>query len=88
MNRTDLYQSNPRRISEFAGRDVVRIANDTVELVSMLGGGRICSFRFLEEQQALSQNALWQAPWETLDRMRTGRQKRRICTALRCQGNS
>jgi hypothetical protein len=67
MNRTAKHQSDLRDKGEFVGRDAVRIANDTVELITLTGGGHICSFRLLGKVGALSQNVLWTAPWKTLE---------------------
>ena len=45
------------------GRQAIRIENGTVELVTLLGGGHIAVFRYLD--YARGQNVLWEAPWVT-----------------------
>jgi hypothetical protein len=49
------------------GRDATRLANGVVELISILGGGHLASFKLLGQEGRLSQNVLWEAPWITRD---------------------
>jgi hypothetical protein len=52
---------------QWRGRDAIRLANDTVELISLTGGGHLASLRFLHREGRLAQNVLWEAPWPTID---------------------
>jgi len=47
-------------------RDATRLTNGVVELICLQGGGHLASLRFLGDGR-LSENVLWEAPWETLD---------------------
>ena len=49
------------------GRDATRLANGVIELISVLGGGHLASFKLLGQEDHLSQNVLWEAPWVTRD---------------------
>ena len=49
------------------GRDATRLANGVIELISLLGGGHLASFKLLGQENHLSQNVLWEAPWVTRD---------------------
>jgi hypothetical protein len=48
-------------------RRAVRIANDRIELIALLGGGHFAVFRYLETTKAPSHNVLWEAPWKTCE---------------------
>jgi hypothetical protein len=62
-------RSSPAPASErvqWKGRDAMRLANGTIELISLTGGGHLACFRFLD-REGCSQNVLWEAPWPTID---------------------
>jgi hypothetical protein len=75
MTRVDVVSSEGSKGSppaaftkmQWRGRDAIRLANDTVELISLTGGGHLASFRFLHREGRLAQNVLWEAPWPTID---------------------
>ncbi len=48
------------------GRDATRLANDLVELITLVDGGHLAAFRFLESTRCPSENVLWEAPWMTV----------------------
>lgn len=50
---------------QWRGREATRLANGVVELISVLGGGHLASFKLLRQEDRLSQNVLWEAPWVT-----------------------
>jgi hypothetical protein len=52
---------------EWKGRAGTRLANDVIELIGLSGGGHLAAIRFLKEARDVSQNVLWEAPWETGD---------------------
>ncbi len=47
------------------GRDATRLTNGLVELISLIDGGHLAEFRYLEQNGFPSQNVLWEAPWIT-----------------------
>jgi hypothetical protein len=59
----------PRRASsktKWRGRPGFCLNNGVVQLTTLTGGGHIADFRLLDQADA-SVNALWEAPWATMD---------------------
>ncbi len=50
--------------TQWKGRDALRITNGILELISLLEGGHLTCFRFIEPNGEPSYNVLWEAPWE------------------------
>jgi hypothetical protein len=65
--------------SIWKGRRCVRLTNGQIEIVALTGGGHIAALRFLPGLGLPAENALWEAPWPTMDpdRYRTGQHARR-----------
>jgi hypothetical protein len=57
--------------TKWKGRPAVRLANGAIALTALTGGGSIADLRLLAAASAQSehavQNALWEAPWPSLD---------------------
>ena len=53
--------------TKWHGREAFTIHNDLVQLVSLLGGGHVAEFRFLENTGASTLNPLWVPPWKTIE---------------------
>jgi hypothetical protein len=48
-------------------RNAIRISNGIVELVMLRGGGHVAAFSLLGRGESPLVNALWEAPWQTLE---------------------
>jgi hypothetical protein len=49
------------------GREAYRLSNGLVELITLMGGGHIAEFRFMERGRILKLNPLWAPPWKSID---------------------
>ena len=47
----------------FRGRRAIRLANDLIEVLLLLGGGHVARMSFLD----LNLNPLWEPPWATME---------------------
>src|SRR5208283_2462086 len=52
--------------TKWGNRPAFRLSNGVVQLTTLTGGGHIADFRLLDPTGS-SVNALWEAPWPTLD---------------------
>ena len=53
--------------SIWKGRRCVRLTNGRIEIIMLTGGGHIAALRFLPGLGLPAENALWEAPWPTMD---------------------
>ncbi len=55
------------RTVKWKGRPAVRLANGAIELTALTGGGSIADLHLSTGAPEQRQNALWEAPWPSLD---------------------
>jgi len=53
--------------TKWRGRSAMRLANGSIELVTLMGGGAIADLRLSTGSEEQRHNVLWEAPWTSMD---------------------